>query len=1300
MEDDGEWLSYLPDRLYALHRQPAQPPATNLCFLNGIVNDHPVNVLLDCGASRIYASKDFVDKLRLELRSPNDSVNIRLPNGSMVPLYGTSTFTLRIGSYSVQIEARVLDLPDIDIILGLEWLRSTNPFIDWSTLEIRVQDDKGHWHTIRKPDEHRTIDSSALESVNTITGAQARRALRKRDTQAWLYFVQPASTERQTNTNTPDNESLPTCTDPQINDIIRRFSHIFRQTLPDGPPPQRTITHPIDTGDAKPININAYPLPPTHQDEQYRQVMTLLEKQLVRPSSSPWGFPVLFVKKKDGEWRMCIDYRALNAITKRNGYPLPRIQECLDRLAKARYLTKIDLTSGYWQVQIDPVDVPKTAFNTRFGKFEFIAMPFGLSNAPATFQTLMNSILQPFLDKFVMVYLDDILIYSETIDDHRNHVEAVLQALSDNKLIAKPSKCMFAVTELEFCGHVVGNGVLRPCRDKLAVIRDWPRPSNVHEVRQFLGLASYYRRFVKGFAAIAGPLFELLKESDEEIRRKKHRPVGWTASCEYAFTALKERLTSEPVLAQPDVSRPFSIETDASDFAIGCTLLQDSATDGKPHPVAFDGKRLTNAEIKYPTHEKELLAIKHALRTWRCYIDNGCTTTIFTDHESLKYLRSTKVPSRRLARWVDEFAEYDLDIRYRPGKYAVVPDAISRRPDFIGFLQSAPSSEWADYMEEFLRSGKTPTDDEKLSEKLKSERPNFVMIDDVLHRKIDEAGTAPYVPFLFRADIIERMHNEYGHLGYPGLDGVLRYRAWWPSLEHDVRAYVSYCPNCQTSQRQRPNQETEHAQHLASKKIQPFERWGIDLIGQLPTTPNGNKWIITAIDYATGWPVAKAVPDAKQETVADFLHNDIFANYGAPREILSDNGPNLLGGVIENYLAKLRSRHRTTTPYHPRTNGKVENLNGTLGSMLTKYLMGKPTRLWDQYLTQALFATRVRVHATSKYSPFYLLYGCQPFRPTDDVAAKPLDLSVSPEDVAQRLEALQHARLRANEAIYMRALNAGRIRNTLVKKHEFQPGDYVLVRHEGPQKFEAKWYGPYKIAKISPLGTYQLLDPKGKPLANLINGQRLIRANITGNVDKLWTSPFMKAGLRKAGIEVAPPSKEVQQILDDDGPVPPTYDELATVERQNKRPSTKSRPAPADSQANLSPQTAMPHTAAPPAEIVAPQSVHSQVLPAAPQTQAQPRASPMVVRSQPASQQSVPAHSAPQRIVSKRTVMKRSLPPSNVTTVPTDNSTGLPLSSDNHHHEDMVPSQVGEEDQVRTTKYNLRKRSKKTAPSH
>jgi hypothetical protein len=825
---------------------------------------------------------------------------------------------------------------------------------------------------------------------------------------------------------------------------------------------------------------------------------------------------------------MCIDYRELNARTEKNSYPLPRIQECIDQLGRAIYLTKIDLTSGYWQVRINEADIPKTAFNTRNGKYEFLVMPFGLTNAPATFQTLVNDTFREFLNKFLIVYLDDILIYSNTFEEHLQHLEQVLKVLQDNQLYARPHKCTFAKHELEFCGHIVGNGVVKVVKSKIQSIREWPQLKNVHEVRQFLGLAGYYRRFIKNFGLIALPLYELLHMGEEDKRKNKFEPISWNTRHQLAFERLKERLTNAPILQQVDPSKSFTLETDASDFAIGACLLQ-LGDDGKLHPVAFYSRKLKDAEWNYPVHEKELLSIKEALRTWGCYLDNGREVTVLTDHESLKYMNTIKRPSKRLARWIDEFQEWNLKIKYRRGSEAVVPDALSRRPDYMLNMMHglAPKEEYVNYMEEYLRSGTLPKNE--FAELVKLEALHFGIDDNRLVRRIAEGITAPYLEWEFRGDLIQRMHAEYGHLSLAGMRDLVQKRAWWPKMDQDIHEFTKSCPNCQIAQRRKIGQEREYAQLPTPRNIQPFQRWGIDLIGRLPKTKDGNRWIITAIDYATGWPIAKALPDATEESIAEFIFNEIYMHYGAPQEIFTDGGKNLWGGVVQAYLKRIKTIHKGTSPYHPRTNGKVESLNGLIGSMLTKYLLGKPTKMWDLYLDQALFACRVRTHSTTQTSPYQLVYGQHPHLAGDD--NYPLDIDTPIVDHEPRIEAMQSARQEASRATYERALREKTMHDRGVQLHRIDVGEWVLVRHETPQKFESKWFGPYQVVDKMMLGTYRLQDPNGRELATLVHGNRLTKANIrTGEqLRNLWAAPRTKDQLRRLNLK-----PELQELLPSD----------------------------------------------------------------------------------------------------------------------------------------------------------------------
>src|ERR1700694_4248190 len=703
-----------------------------------------------------------------------------------------------------------------------------------------------------------SIEMSSL-GLNIMSVRQAQKAFKKKSTQAMFYYIKgcteidaevPGSDERSATLGAPEKENVHSgdersaqrsarenvhsgdewsaqtsaqekdksvrasdgdkrsaelkAQEKKLKQLLEAYKDVFRAELPEQLPPKRFVDHRIDTGDSAAVNTNAYSMLAQQLKEQLKQIHDLLDKGLIRESSSPWGSPVLFVKKANGTWRMCVDYRALNSLTKKNGYPLPRIQECLDQLGHASHLTALDLTSGYWQIRVADEDIPKTAFNTRYGKYEFLVMPFGLTNAPATFQTLVNNILRPFLDKFVVVYLDDITVYSNSFEEHMQHLKQVLDVLRQNQLYAQPKKYVFNQPEIQFCRHIVGNGLVRVMKDKVEAIQKWPQPRNVHDVRQFLGVAGYYRRFIRNYSLIALPLTELLKVGEGMTKLKKFEPVVWNTAHQSAFEQLKRVLTEAPVLMQPRVDQPFIIETDASDAAIGGCLLQYDM-DGKLHPVAYSSMKLSPAQFKYPVHEKELLAIKEALRVWACYVDNGHEVTILTDHESLKYMNTIKRPSKRLVRWIDEFQAWKLNIKYRRGSEAIVPDALSRRPDLLNAmaLGLAPEKdEYVVFMEAYLRDKTLPGNE--FDELIKNEAPHFVIVDDRLMRRVGAEGDeAPYLEWQFRGDFIQRMHNEYGHMSREGMNDLTLRRAWWPKMDKDIQEFVKSCPSCQVGQRER-----------------------------------------------------------------------------------------------------------------------------------------------------------------------------------------------------------------------------------------------------------------------------------------------------------------------------------------------------------------------------------------------------------------------------------------------------------------------------------------------------------------
>jgi hypothetical protein len=412
-----------------------------------------------------------------------------------------------------------------------------------------------------------------------------------------------------------------------------------------------------------PISKLPYKMTPKELAELKVQLNKLLDKGYIRPSSSPCGCPALFVKKKDQSLRLCVDYWLLNALTIKNKYPLPHINILFDQLAGARAFSKVNLRLGYHKIKIHPEDVPKTTSSTRYGLYEYLVMSFGLTNAPAHFMYLMKSVFMPELDKFVVVFIDNILIYSKSKEEHAQHLYVILQWLWNHQLYAKFSKCAFWLKEVPFHGHIIFATGIAVDPSKVQEVLDWKSPKLVTQIRSYLRLAGYYRWFIPNFSKIAKPMTQLLE---------KEAKFKWSPQCEEAFLTLKKLLTTAPVLAQPDIEKLFDVYCDASSMGIGGVLMQDGRA------IAYASRQLRRHEEHYPTHDIELLAVIHTLKVWRHYL-LGNLVHIYTDHKSLKYLFTQPDLNMRQRRWLELIKDYELEVHYHPSKANVVADALSRK---------------------------------------------------------------------------------------------------------------------------------------------------------------------------------------------------------------------------------------------------------------------------------------------------------------------------------------------------------------------------------------------------------------------------------------------------------------------------------------------------------------------------------------------------------------------------------------------------------------------------------------------
>ncbi|KAL0546611.1 hypothetical protein IC582_016523 [Cucumis melo] len=1053
-------------RVFATNRTEAEKAGTVVTGTLPVLG-HYALVLFDSGSSHSFISSAFLSHARLEVEPLHQILSVSTPSGEcMLSKEKVKACQIEIAGHVIEVTLIVLDMLDFDVILGMDWLAANHASIDCSRKEVTFN-----------PPSMASFKFKGGGSKSLPQVISAIRASKLLSQGTWGILASVVDTREA---------DVSLSSEP----VVRDYPDVFPEELP-GLPPHREVEFAIELEPGTvPISRAPYRMAPAELKELKVQLQELLDKGFIRPSVSPWGAPVLFVKKKDGSMRLCIDYRELNKVTVKNRYPLPRIDDLFDQLQGATVFSKIDLRSGYHQLRIKDEDVPKTAFRSRYGHYEFIVMSFGLTNAPAVFMDLMNRVFREFLDTFVIVFIDDILIYSKTEAEHEEHLRMVLQTLRDNKLYAKFSKCEFWLKQVSFLGHVVSKDGVSVDPAKIEAVTGWTRPSTVSEVRSFLGLAGYYRRFVENFSRIATPLTQLTR---------KGAPFVWSKACEDSFQTLKQKLVTAPVLTVPDGSGSFVIYSDASKKGLGCVLMQQGKV------VAYASRQLKSHEQNYPTHDLELAAVVFALKIWRHYL-YGEKIQIFTDHKSLKYFFTQKELNMRQRRWLELVKDYDCEILYHPGKANVVADALSRKVSHSAALitRQAPLHRDLERAEIAVSVGAVTmqlaqlTVQPTLRQKIIDAQSNDPYL--VEKRGLAEAGkTAEFslssdggllferrlcVPSdsAVKTELLSEAHSSpfSMHPGSTKMYQDLKRVYWWRNMKREVAEFVSKCLVCQ--QVKAPRQKPAGLLQPLSIPEWKWENVSMDFITGLPRTLRGFTVIWVVVDRLTK--SAHFVPGKSTYTAskwAQLYMSEIVRLHGVPVSIVSDRDARFTSKFWKGLQTAMGTRLDFSTAFHPQTDGQTERLNQVLEDMLRACALEFPGS-WDSHLHLMEFAYNNSYQATIGMAPFEALYGkcCRSPVCWDEVGEQRL---MGPELVQSTNEAIQKIRSRMHTAQSRQKSYADVRRKDL----EFEIGDKVflkvapmkgVLRFERRGKLSPRFVGPFEILeRIGPVAYRLALPP-------------------------------------------------------------------------------------------------------------------------------------------------------------------------------------------------------------------------------
>lgn len=1063
-------------------------------YITAVIHDTPLVALIDTGGTHTClpsTSWDLLQEMGFIVRPVNGSATVA--DGGTAEITGVVRITFTLGKFSTWTgDVYLLKRLNFPMLIGTNTLEALGSKLDFKNSKLSVITQQGAEVIdviyLEKQNHHTSVCSTKLQNVSPLTfedgqqinlGAEISNQSDEESITRETYEIEDPVPPTSFTFNCEEfteyhHPKISTENNITFNKFIQDWKHTYK-TSPGVTKVSECKIYVDPT--IPPIKQRSLRLSLKDQQMAEAEIRKLLSLNIIEPSESEWCSPAFLVDKKGGNKRLVVNYKGLNAVARKNSAPLPRMDECLKILQKANFVSTLDLQQGFYQIPMSDDSKHYTAFCLPPSHFyQFKRMPFGLCNSPAIFQTMIEKVLRQLLFKTCFVYVDDILITSNTFEEHVKNLNEVFELLFNAGLAINWEKCKLLKSETEFLGFIVGSGIIQAAPSKLTAVKDFERPRNVKQLRSFLGMVGWFRSFIPQLTTKAACLNDLLKNDE---------PFVWTDQRDEAFHNLKNCLINPPVLTVADPKLPFEIHTDASDLGVGGVLIQRK--DNHPYVIAFASRSLSKYEKQYSVTQKECLALLWAVEKWRHYIAGNGTTVCYTDHASLLWLANLKAPTGRLARWVCRLSEFDLRIIHKKGKFNSVPDCLSRAPAHLEAVDlNLPDFEkindaW------FLDLRQRIIDNPDAFPAFKVQRPHVIKY--MKNSVTGEVEPRHVIPQDFREILLQQNHNTLsaGHQGVNKTFHRLAEKYYWPKMLQDVKRFVRSCQICQ--QYKTMNVAPSGQMAIRDPCVKPFSMVCADLAGPLPMSGNQFRFILVIVDLATKFVIAKPLRNATASSIVQIFQHHLTLLHGCPEVIITDNGSQFAGHQFKDYCSSIYAKLHLIPRHFPSAN-PCERYIKSLKTMLATFANNDHKR-WAEDLPHLVLALNTSRSETTHFSPARLVYG-RDLRSPFELSADVQNGTSGPFDPSKYDGELQGSLKKT--FIYVKAAmekaqkTQAKVYNLRRRQNQEFPVGTLVWRQNFPQsdagtrvtaKFSPKYIGPFQVTQVWSPTQVELADLSG-----------------------------------------------------------------------------------------------------------------------------------------------------------------------------------------------------------------------------